>query len=125
MSDNFFPQLQDSNNVDLPLYVGDGANPVITFTHQDTSGAVVDITTWDIRCIGKVNLDDTDANAVFAEITATVTDGTNGIFTVDFTTLNLTEIQRDLHLIFRRVVSAKKQVKAIYLTNVVKGGVTT
>lgn len=123
MTNTFVPRLQDSQDVDLNFFTGSGSNGIFTFTHKDTSNAVVNITGWTIVVFGKKPLDsDTD---VFTAITGTVTDGTNGVFTVDFTSLILTLELRDLHMIFRRTDGANNNIFAVVRLDVNLIGTTS
>jgi len=117
-------QLRDLKNDPIPMFTGDGAQGTLTFKVVDSDDAAVDITGFDVRVIGKRQVSDTDANAVFAEEAATESNQTTnkGEFTVDFSAINISDTGSVIFLIFRNVVATKSRVMAIYYTDLVQCG---
>ena len=90
------------------LYTGLGKNAPITFTIRDVDGAIVDISSWDVRLVVNSNLD--DSGDVVAELTgAFVTDGTDGNIRFNFDTVDITSIQKDVYVVVSRRIDANTQ----------------
>lgn len=111
------PQLLDGAGDPIYLYTGASMNPTIEFQHTDGDGVPIDISGWTIEVDGReYNTSSTAGTSVFSALTATVSDGPAGKFTVPFDSLTLTTATKNVVLWFRQSGAA---VFARYQTDVI------
>jgi len=104
------------------LYTGLGknANLIIQFFNDDD--VIINVSTWDVRLVIKATLD--SSTDVLPELTGTLTtDGTDGKFTFDFDTVNITSKLKDAYMtVYRRVDGTIQYTLLQYVTDIVDNG---
>jgi len=115
--------LRTTKNKTAKLYAGDSRNDDFEFTVKQ-DGVVVDITSWVIEAVLKPTIEDADTAAITTptKLTGALSDPSNGKFTLPFSTTTITTTKHQAFLVIWRLLSAKKQIKAQFLVEVLPSG---
>lgn len=112
-------RLTDQYGLDKDLWTGDGANGTLTFTLKDNSangGAVINITGWTVKLTIKEKVNGTELTGM--PLTGTISVGTDGVVSFDFSSINFTSEHEDAVMTIYRVVSGKNRPLLQYQHNI-------
>ncbi len=62
--------------------------PTLPFVVEDENGDAINISTWTITLMGKININDPNSEAIINNLATVITDGPNGAFTVTLTVVH-------------------------------------
>ena len=115
--------LRTPKNQIAKLYDGDSRNVDFEFTVKQ-AGSAIDISDWVIKAVLKSNIEDADSEAITTPLTltGTLSDPTNGKFTLPFSTTTINSTAHQAVLIIWRLLSTKKQIKGQFYIEVFASG---
>ncbi len=100
MKKKTYARVVDAQGVPLNLTTGSNTNGSVQFTLKDSALNAVNLSGYTVLCLGLPDVDYTDASALFT-LTASISDASNGKFTVSFSGENLSSYDK-LYLRYKR-----------------------